>query len=232
MKKSFYILIATIFITSVFYSAASASGYGNGITQSPHDFSNESWNPSKELCRVCHVPHDHGRGQYSNGLLWNHGVSSKTYTMYDNAWSDTLTGTQSAQPDGTSKLCLGCHDGSVAIDTFDKYAGGAWYMEDENLNLVIPRFTDGTNLDFKGTHPLSIEFPAGEIGTEFNDPAVAAWYGGSTVASTLDNNKIQCTTCHDVHDQESVPGTNLLRAPQTIAQGGTPSQLCLICHIK
>lgn len=84
MKKSFYILIVTIFFTSVFYSAASASGYGNGITQSPHDFSNESWNPSKELCRVCHVPHDHGRGRYSNGLLWNHAVSSKTYTMYDN----------------------------------------------------------------------------------------------------------------------------------------------------
>ena len=33
--------------------------------------------------------------------------------------------------------------------------------------------------------------------------------------------KVQCTTCHDVHDQEAVPGTRLLRSPQTIAQGGT-----------
>jgi hypothetical protein len=53
-----------------------------------------------------------------------------------------------------------------------------------------------------------------------------------TIASVLDNGKVQCSSCHDVHDQESVAGSHLLRVAQTVAQGGTASGLCLTCHIK
>jgi hypothetical protein len=224
-----------------------------GIAGSAHDFTDnikgtqggvggvafdESWNGRKEICRVCHVPHDHGRvaQNYQNGLLWNHAVSSATYTMYDKNWSSTISGTQSAQPDGTAKLCLGCHDGTVAIDTFDKYAGGAIKFDDVSYDsgYNMASFTEGATQDLRGTHPISIEIPAGEAGDgkNFNDPTVAAWFSGDTVASTLNNNKVQCSTCHDVHNQESVPNTHLLRAAQTVAQGGTASGLCLTCHIK
>jgi hypothetical protein len=226
------------------------------ITGSSHDFTDnlkgksgnsgagtaftESWNARNEICRVCHVPHDHGRAtqRYLNGLLWNHGVSTATYTMYDNAWSSTLTGSQSAQPDGPSKLCLGCHDGTVAIDTFDNYAGGAIYFDNTSYNsgYKVPGFLDGggPNLDLRGTHPLAIAFPAAEIGTQFNDPASATWLGGETVASTLNSNKIHCSTCHDVHSGTGsvATGSHLLRAAQTVTQGGVASGLCLTCHIK
>ena len=133
-----------------------ANGKGLGIAGSPHDFtdgfsaeitggvSDETWNNRNEICRVCHVPHDHQKAtqSYMNGLLWNHGVSAAVYTMYDASWSSTLNGAQSAQPDGTAKLCLGCHDGTVALDTFDKYAGGGWFMADQNPNFTIPGFAD------------------------------------------------------------------------------------------
>jgi hypothetical protein len=225
-------------------TVAMANGDGDGIIGSPHDFTDDipstlpvpesTWNARKEICRVCHVPHDHQRATqyYLNGLLWNHAVSSQTYTMYDSSWSETLTGTQSSQPDGISKLCLGCHDGTVAIDTFDKYSGGSVYIDDYDSGFKIG-MPDGSNIDLRGTHPLSIEFPAGEIGTEFNDPSTATWYDGSTVASTLDNGKVQCSTCHDVHDQESVPNTHLLRQAQKDMGGGEQaSGLCFTCHIK
>lgn len=52
------------------------------------------------------------------------------------------------------------------------------------------------------------------------------------MAATLDNGKVQCSTCHDVHDQESVPGTHLLRTAQSPTEGGVPSGLCLTCHLK
>jgi hypothetical protein len=236
MKRATLFLVVALIVRVYSFTFADPGGFGKGMIQSPHNFSVEPWNSTKEICRVCHVPHDHQRATqyYLNGLLWNHAISSQTYTMYDSSWSETLTGTQSSQPDGISKLCLGCHDGTVAIDTFDKYSGGSVYIDDINPLFKIPGFTDGTNLDLRGTHPISIRFPSDEIGDDknFKDPTIATWYDGSTVASTLDNGKIQCSTCHDVHDQDSVPGTHLLRAPQTTAQGGSPSQLCFTCHIK
>ncbi|MBW6493590.1 MAG: hypothetical protein K0B16_03345 [Burkholderiaceae bacterium] len=113
------------------------------------------WNGRKEICRVCHVPHDHG---------------------------------QAAQPDGTAKLCLGCHDGTVGIDTFDRYAGGSCFMDDDyNPLFKVPGFTRA-NLELE--------------------------------------------TCHDVHDQDPVAGTRLLRTAQTVAQGGVASGICLPCHVK
>ncbi len=228
------LVIAMLFLVMGPAAPAGAAGLGLGISQpgSPHNFALETWNPRKEVCRVCHVPHDHGRAsqRYLNGLLWNHAVSSATYTMYDSSWSPTLDGVQSAQPDGVAKLCLGCHDGTVGIDTFDKYAGGTWSMDDENPNFVIPGFADGGNRDLRGTHPVSITY---DTVAEPNLNAVTDTIGTSgTIADVLDNGKVQCSSCHDVHDQESIPGTHLLRVAQTVAQGGSASGLCLTCHIK
>lgn len=218
-------------------------GKGLGIVASVHNFAPggnpdpAGMNTTGEICRVCHVPHDHARAsqRYLNGLLWNHQLSSATYTMYSNAWSKTLTGSQAAQPDGTAKLCLGCHDGTVALDAFDKYVG------DEILTMrlteghaVVTWMSDGANIDLRGTHPISVAFPAGETGDgkNFTNPATATWSRGQTVAATLDNGKVQCSTCHDVHDQESIPGTALLRTAQSPDEGGVPSGLCLTCHVK
>jgi len=217
-------------------SPAHAFGRGLGVANSPHDFAVQPWNGRQEICRVCHVPHDHSQAaqRYLNGLLWNHGLSSATYTMYNQAWSSSITGTTSAQPDGTAKLCLGCHDGTVGIDTFDKYAGGAYFIDDFNPLFKIPAFANGAQLDLRGTHPISIAFPTGQTGDgrNFTDPAVATWNSGDTVASTLDRSKVQCSTCHDVHDKESLAGTRLLRTAQTVNEGGVASGLCLTCHVK
>jgi len=250
MKKYLIVLMAVALVAGM-----SALVYA-GVAGSAHDFTDglkglkgnegsgtavsEAWNGRSEICRVCHVPHDHAQAaqRYTNGLLWNHGVSSATYTMYDSTWSSTIEGTQSAQPDGTAKLCLGCHDGTVGIDTFDKYAGGAILFDGTatgyDAGYKVPGFLDGGNLDLRGTHPISIEFPAGQEGDgkNFTDTATATWNDGSTVASTLDNGKVQCSTCHDVHSQEDVPTSHLLRAAQTVSQGGVASGLCLTCHVK
>ena len=221
---------------------AHANGAGAGIVGSPHDFSAETWNFRGEICRVCHVPHDHQRAAqlYLNGLLWNHQVSAATYTMYDASWSSSLDGAQSGQPDGIAKMCLGCHDGTVAIDQFDKNlnddATGTDgvpnfpLITDINVDFLVPGFADGSNLDLRGTHPLSIAY---DPVADTNLNVVTNTMGTSgTIADVLDAGKVQCSSCHDVHDQESVPGTHLLRVAQSIAQGGVASGLCLTCHIK
>lgn len=228
MRKSIVILMVMSMVVWVKLPAF-ANGKGAGIVNSPHDFSKQAWNTGGEVCRVCHAPHDEGMTsrRYLNGALWNHDLSSAKYTMYDKTVSTSLDGTVSAQPDGTAKLCLGCHDGTVALDSFDRYAGSTRIDPDHQ----VPGFTDGTNLDMRGTHPISIIYN-NTADRNLRDPNSQQMGTSGTIASLLDHGKVQCSTCHDVHDQNSVANTPLLRAAQTTASGGTASGMCLTCHIK
>lgn len=64
----------------------------------------------------------------------------------------------------------------MALDTFDKYAGDPVdTMRTLHGLTVVPWFADGASLDLRGTHPISIAFPAGEAGDgkNFKDPATA-----------------------------------------------------------
>ena len=60
-----------------------------------------------DVCIFCHTPH-HASG---DGPLWNHQMSGASYTPYS---SSTLKATV-GQPTGSSRLCLSCHDGTVAL---------------------------------------------------------------------------------------------------------------------
>ena len=212
---------------------AQANGNGAGIVNSPHDFSGDTWNFRGEICRVCHVPHDHNRTEqlFMNGLLWNHQVSTATYTMYDSVWSSTLNNTQSPQPDGIAKLCLGCHDGSVGVNQFDNNADGSRpdplvYIQDIDAGFQIP---GGLNTgDLRGTHPLSIMYNGTDPGL---NPDTDPMGTSGTIAQVLDNGKVQCSSCHDVHDSagEAVADTHLLRV---LNNDTNPSGLCLTCHDK
>ena len=246
-------LVASLFAVAGLLLAGSvwANGKGLGIKGSPHDFTDNytdeitgnvaletgtgGWNDSRqEICRVCHVPHDHQKAAkfYLNGLLWNHQVSSASYTMYNAAFSSTLKGAQSAQPDGTAKLCLGCHDGTVALDAFDGKLTGTAGNEIQNIygaglkGFMVPGASSPS--DLRGTHPLSITYDT-TADTKLQ-PTTTAMGTSGTIADVLDNGKVQCSSCHDVHDKESVAGTHLLRVAQK--GGATPSGLCLTCHNK
>lgn len=204
----------------------SLAGDALGIKNSKHDLSKGvalgGWNTREEICRVCHAPHDKGRTTYTEGLLWNRGVSQAAYTMYD---SSTIDGITDAAPTGNSKLCLACHDGTVAMDTYDSHTTTAAFITGASYKV---------NTDLQGTHPISITFPATDIG--LNDPAVATWADGTTVASTLQDGKVQCSTCHDVHNSaESIANTAMLRVANTSLAtkgAGDPSGMCLTCHKK
>lgn len=225
------ILVATAAIGLLTSGSVLANGFGAGIAGSPHDFNLETWNTRAEICRVCHVPHDHNRAEqrYTNGLLWNHEVTSASFTVYDNAWSSSIDGT-TGQPDGTAKLCLGCHDGTVGVDTFDNVTGGTAFIGDYDPAFQIPGAL--ATLSLHGTHPLSIVYD--NIADPYlRDPATTAMgASGNVINDVLDAGKVQCSSCHDVHDQDSVAGTHLLRVANTVAAGGTASGLCLTCHDK
>lgn len=190
-------------------------GVRGGIIGTKHDFSGRAWNTTnftQEICVVCHVPHN-GRGALQSpvGLLWNRDVTASVFDPYA---SPTLKFTP-GQPDGASKLCLSCHDGTIAIDRFGANDGGTEFM------------TGSKNLgtDLKNDHPVSFTFDsalAAAVGT-LKDPAVApSGLGGTIKENMLRSDKVQCVSCHNPHN----PANN----PKFLVKNNNNSALCLTCH--
>ena len=65
-----------------------------------------------QICVFCHTPHN----SRTQAPLWNRNDSGGTYTMYWSATMDAYSSPAAApQPNGNSKLCLSCHDGTLAL---------------------------------------------------------------------------------------------------------------------
>jgi predicted CXXCH cytochrome family protein len=177
-----------------------------GISGSPHDFSGRAWGTT-ETCIFCHTPHNAKATQLAP--LWNHNSSTATYTLYTSA---TLNAVQT-QPAGTTKACLSCHDGTVAIDTYGARVTGT--------TSVTGLANVGT--DLSNDHPVSFPYTAALVTA--NGGGLASPLTASQVVAgiPLFNTNLECASCHAVHDN-TVP--NFLRA------SNAGSALCLKCHIK
>lgn len=131
-----------------------------GVKGTPHDLSSLSNTTgpkavsNTEECVFCHTPHV----AYPDSPLWNHQYSS--VANYTEPSSSTQLSTPTNPPDGSSKLCLSCHDGTVALGAV-RWAwtpGGPTSliaMEGAGMNGAIPSmYSLGT--DLSGTHLVSI----------------------------------------------------------------------------
>ena len=175
------------------------------IVDTPHNLSTSGPGPVRastetQVCIFCHTPHD------SNpvGPLWNHQLSSGvTYLKYSSptmiAYSSQAT---APDPNGSSKLCLSCHDGTVALGAVGKglipLAGGKTTLTTGDLGFI------GT--DLSRTHPISFvvtdqlvaasnakNAPLNTVGAMKADPKVH-----------LDGaDRVQCTACHDPHNDDT-----------------------------
>jgi predicted CXXCH cytochrome family protein len=186
------------------------------IVGSAHDFSTAGWNTTGEICKVCHTPHN-ADISVQNAPLWNHQLSAvASYTVYSSATMNATVG----QPDGSSKLCLSCHDGTVALQNFGGVTTGDIYMTGPALV--------GTNLN--NDHPVSFTYDAALANADpglFNPVTTPSGINGGTITTTmLIGNKMQCSSCHDVHN--SAPG-NLA---SLLVKSNAGSALCLTCHNK
>jgi predicted CXXCH cytochrome family protein len=183
--------------------------YGQ-ITGSAHDFSSELWNPGGEICIVCHTPHN-ATSSVANAPLWNHEDTVFTpYAVYSSTTLQAVVG----QPDGISKLCLSCHDGTVALDSFGGATGGTNITGDALM---------GT--DLSDDHPISFGYDAAQaLDPEIRLSSYITSLGGSIDNDLLSGGNMECSSCHDVHN--SYGNTSLL----VIDNVG--SALCLTCHDK
>ncbi len=196
--KKFLIFCLVVLLTGTVFGV---------ITGSKHDFKAASWNASGEICITCHTPHN--AMAVANAPIWNHELTSATFTMY----GTTLAGTTpDAQPSGMSKLCLSCHDGTVGLEAF----GGVT----TNTNLITGNALVG--IDLSNDHPISIDY--GGTAKELKDSGTASGINGTIAADMLFSNKVECSSCHDVHNKYGL--TYLLK------KSNAASALCLTCHDK
>lgn len=183
-----------------------------------------------QVCVFCHTPHGASNGATP---LWNRGLSAQTYTRYTSGSLDAdPLGAIRDTPDGSSRLCLSCHDGTLAVGSVNVLNGEA----NGSIALTGAGVTDGKlssssnrNLgtDLRNDHPISVAFTNalavrdGELRRV--DAATQRWpasaphvigvRGDVRAALPLERQtgspsspgEVQCGTCHDPHLWESDP---------------------------
>jgi predicted CXXCH cytochrome family protein len=161
-----------------------------------------------EICIFCHTPHQTA----GEAPLWNHQMPVQQYIPYS---STTLKATDVGQPTGASKLCLSCHDGTIALGMVNSRSSPI-PLQGGITSLPARRSRLGT--DLSDDHPVSFRYDAALVtaNPQLKDP--------STLHQRvrLDaNGQMQCTSCHDPHDNQF---------GKFLVQDNTGAALCLVCH--
>jgi predicted CXXCH cytochrome family protein len=202
----------------VLFLLSNTAGAGT-IFGSPHDFRGYAWNRSGDICTPCHAPH---RTQALPAPLWNRESSTQTYAVYGKTLPPAHKPAISHQPDEMSKICLSCHDGIVAPDAYGGNAAGTAYLFGQ----------DAVGAVRSNNHPISFVYDgalAASVKDLYDPSTQPSGLPGSTGTISKDmlfSNRMECSTCHDVHNTKAVPGTKLL------VKDTAGSALCLTCHNK
>ncbi len=175
-----------------------------------------------QICIFCHTPH----AAYPETPLWNHQLSAaESYTNY---WSPTLKSYDEGEAppiDGFSKLCLSCHDGTVAI--------GAVRSRMDPIETYVDVLDIGLQghigTDLSGKHPVSIIFDAYLANLRNQDPSLMPlnWPVSDPdvkLYPTQSGYGVQCTSCHDPHGGKGGPDA----PPFWRKVNG--DDVCLACH--
>jgi hypothetical protein len=212
-----------------------------------------------QVCVFCHTPHGASAGV---APLWNRTFSSATYTSstYTSTSMEANATELAAGPGGSSKLCLSCHDGTMAIDKVNVLNGASnpTIVMKVSGTVTSPAympagsgattgFTRNLGTNLSNDHPISFTYDStlatndGELrvpdGTVVGNRVIGA---NPKVKMPLENNQVQCATCHDPHLNDTLdPKAKFLRMNRLqVAQpvGGTFNQtndiICLACHNK
>src|SRR3989304_2707714 len=139
-----------------------------------------------EICIFCHTPHGASVEAASTlrAPLWNRNLSTARYILYDQIWSTSFEAYEvnppkPNAPTGYSRLCLSCHDGTIALGTVVNPPGSG--ILSLPLEMIYP--TGQSSAGGAGTVPVGSGVTSGDtrvIGTNLqNDHPVSFTYDSS-----------------------------------------------------
>ncbi len=240
------VTVTAILISLAYQALAIAPGPKVSATGNKHNLSSgNATNPyhattadprGEQICIFCHTPHN--ANVAGQAPLWNRAFSSQIFQRYTGSTTFKIKGLAvaqygptgqpnyviGAQPNGSSKLCLSCHDGVSKLGaiyngpeipmTIDVISGLA------SFNPSVP-----ANKLRYGHHPVSFVYATGYSYVNETDLLPAVQSGavigglpadyvfpqlidGKVVVKLKDtfrngNGWMQCTTCHDPHMNQS-----------------------------
>jgi len=150
-------------------------------------------------CVFCHAPRSHS---LLPGL-WNEGQPDHLLVYpYDRPSEELPAG----KPGGSSLMCLGCHDGTIALGDIVSRTESAEAARGE------------TRTNFSDGHPVSLPY---EPGSGESEMALESLDRLPEQVRLDARGKIQCTTCHDPHDD-----TN----GNFLVMENSDKTLCAACH--
>lgn len=220
---SWSITILMILCITFGFLASMATAQTRGIINTKHNLSKTGPGEFKALsedriCVFCHVPHNAN----PQTPLWNKKIAAtnfdpidlKTYvpSPYTPYTSSTMVAQPPVQPTGASRLCLSCHDGTLALGEVLRPSTGIAMTVAGGIPSTSPSYL-GTTL--ASHHPISFSYFDSLPNPELSPilPQGLLFYG---------NGIIQCSTCHDPHDN-----TN----KNFLAKSNENSELCKLCHV-
>ncbi|UCF64803.1 MAG: hypothetical protein JSW33_02915 [bacterium] len=203
MRINPQLLFVLFFISGIIHAQDIANTVHNLSVSGPGTIKASS---ESEICIFCHTPHNSSPHQ----PLWNRPDPGFNYTLYNSSTTQAMPG----QPTGASLLCLSCHDGTIALgNVLSRSApismtGGITTLPSGNSNLTT---------DLSDDHPVSFIYNSAlaVADGQLADPATL------TGPVQLENQQLQCTACHDPHQ-------NLYS--DFLVVSNQYSDLCSHCH--
>jgi len=198
---------------AVFATCLTASASADdSVVNSKHDLSRMGPGPVRaveegEVCIFCHAPHNASPA----APLWNRHNPTTYYRVYR---SDTLQA-RVDQPGPESKLCLSCHDGSIALGlTLDRPLTDPILM----THAYMPSGPSDLTNDLSDDHPVGFRY---DRALSNRDRQIRPPQLVDHRIKLGSRGEVECTACHDPHNNEL---GNFLRLPDR------EGVICTTCH--
>jgi len=247
MKRYISLCMAIGFLMALAATAMAGTTPGSGIEGTFHDLSSNGagigptlGTTDNRICVYCHTPHFAAKKSDFTGAnaninyypLWNHDLTFATFQTYTNGTDipsnipSQLNAIQTG-PGGVSRLCLSCHDGSVAINSYGNFQGNP----DHNTGAIMmpAGYQIGAGGDLSNHHPIGFDYASVYALDDEIAPVTRPLNGSSTgltINDLLWGGKVECSSCHDVHNTKN-EGPKFLWVDDT-----HQSDLCRSCHLK
>lgn len=209
--NNIYLRTATLLWTAAFMACAAVPAFGKSIVDSMHNLSVSGTGSVKattqtEICIFCHTPHN---ARPDIPYLWNRQDPAMAYTPYASSTLKASVG----QPTGTSRLCLSCHDGTIAPGSVLSQATTMTFAASMTGRSSIL----GTNL--ADDHPISFGYSAAASANS----QLAGTASLPSVVRLDSTGQMQCTSCHNPHNDQY---------GKFLVVSNLASGLCVSCHLK